>query len=111
LSFTFNSKNNNILQLGTVLNNEASVFEGFFQIFSIAGKYFLELSKIPQIINLCQIRLGTKAIYNGLCGYTQPNAHITTLKFIKGCKYFLNDYPLNVPKTEFDLSPLYPEPI
>jgi hypothetical protein len=42
-----------------------------------------------------------------LCGYTQPNAHITTLKSIKGCTYFLNDYPLNVPKTEFDLSPLY----
>jgi hypothetical protein len=50
LSFTFNSKNNNISQLGSILNTGASVFEGFFQIFSIAGKYFLELSKIPKIL-------------------------------------------------------------
>jgi hypothetical protein len=44
---------------------ELVCFEGFFQTFSIAGKFFLELSKIPKIINLWQIRLGTKAIYNG----------------------------------------------
>jgi len=32
-SFTFDSKNNNILQIGTTLNNEASVLQSFFQIF------------------------------------------------------------------------------
>jgi NADH:ubiquinone oxidoreductase subunit 6 (subunit J) len=32
-SFTFDSKNNNMLQIGTTLNNEASVLQSFFQIF------------------------------------------------------------------------------
>jgi hypothetical protein len=45
--FTFVSKNNKILQLGTILNNEASVLESFFQIFGMAGRYFLELSANP----------------------------------------------------------------
>jgi hypothetical protein len=31
------SRNNNILQLGTILNNEASMLESFFQIFGMAG--------------------------------------------------------------------------
>jgi len=39
-SFTFGSKNNNILQLGTILNTETGVFKSFFQIFGMAGKYF-----------------------------------------------------------------------
>ncbi len=42
ISFTFGSKNNNILQLRIILNNEASVLESFFQIFGMAGKYFSE---------------------------------------------------------------------
>jgi hypothetical protein len=46
-SFTFGSKNNKILQLGTILNNEASVLESFFQIFDMAGRYLLELSANP----------------------------------------------------------------
>jgi hypothetical protein len=33
LSFTLGIKNNNILQLGTILNNEAKVLESLFQIF------------------------------------------------------------------------------
>jgi hypothetical protein len=39
VSFTFGNKNNNFLQLGTLLNNEASVCEGFFQIFSMASTF------------------------------------------------------------------------
>jgi hypothetical protein len=46
-SFAFGSKNNKILQLGNILNNEASVIESFFQIFGMAGRYFLELSADP----------------------------------------------------------------
>ncbi len=34
----FGSKNNNILQLGTMLNNEGIVLKSFFQIFSIVGR-------------------------------------------------------------------------
>jgi hypothetical protein len=45
LSSTFGNKNNNILQLGTILNNEAGVLESFFQIFSIEGKYFQNFQK------------------------------------------------------------------
>jgi hypothetical protein len=40
LSFTFGNKNNNILQVGTILHNEAGVLEIFFQVFSIEGKCF-----------------------------------------------------------------------
>jgi hypothetical protein len=47
ISFTFGSKHNNILQLRIILNNEASVLESFFQIFGMAGRYFLELSANP----------------------------------------------------------------
>jgi hypothetical protein len=32
LSFTTGNKNNNILQVGTILNNEAGVLESFFQV-------------------------------------------------------------------------------
>ncbi len=32
-SFAFNSKNNNILEIDTTLNNEASVLQSFFQNF------------------------------------------------------------------------------
>jgi hypothetical protein len=39
-SFTFGSKNNNILQLGTILNTGTGVFKIFFQIFGMAGLYF-----------------------------------------------------------------------
>jgi hypothetical protein len=38
LSFTFGSKNNNILQLGTMLHSEGIVLKSFFQIFSIVGR-------------------------------------------------------------------------
>jgi hypothetical protein len=39
LSFTFGSKNNNnISQLGTMLNSEGIVLKSFFQIFSIVGR-------------------------------------------------------------------------
>jgi hypothetical protein len=41
-SFTFSSENNNILHLGTILNNEGSVVESFFQIFSMVGRHFSE---------------------------------------------------------------------
>jgi hypothetical protein len=40
----FQQWNNNILQLGIILNNEASVFESFFQILDIVGWYFSEMS-------------------------------------------------------------------
>ncbi len=40
LSFTFGSKNDNILQLGSILNNEVSVVESFFQIFGMAVDIF-----------------------------------------------------------------------
>ncbi len=40
LSFTFGSKNNNNLQLGTILNNKPSILESFFQIFNMASRYF-----------------------------------------------------------------------
>jgi hypothetical protein len=45
------SRNNNILQLGTILNNEASMLESFFQIFGMVGRYFSEILAIPKIIN------------------------------------------------------------
>jgi hypothetical protein len=40
-SFTFSSENNNMLQLGTILNNEASalVLENFFQILEMEDRY------------------------------------------------------------------------
>jgi hypothetical protein len=45
LSFIFGStNNNNNNKLGTILNNEASVLESFFQILGMAGKYFSEFS-------------------------------------------------------------------
>ncbi len=37
-SFTLNSKNNNISQFSIILNNEASVLDSLFQIFSMAHK-------------------------------------------------------------------------
>jgi len=40
LLFTFGNKNNNILQLVTILHNEAGVLESFFQVFGIEGKCF-----------------------------------------------------------------------
>jgi hypothetical protein len=40
LSFIFGSNNNN--KLGTILNNEASVLESFFQILGMVRKYFSE---------------------------------------------------------------------
>jgi hypothetical protein len=46
-SFIFgsnNNNNNNNNKLGTILNNEASVLESFFQILGMAGKYFSEFS-------------------------------------------------------------------
>jgi hypothetical protein len=46
-SFTFGSEINKILQLDSILNNEASVLESFFQIFGMAGRYFSELSVNP----------------------------------------------------------------
>ncbi len=39
-SFTFRYINIIIFQLGTIINNEASVLESFLQIFSMAGRYF-----------------------------------------------------------------------
>ncbi len=51
-SFTFDSKNNNILQIGTTLNNEASVLQSFFQIFGgMTPRYFSRKSAIWKIIN------------------------------------------------------------
>jgi hypothetical protein len=48
LSFIFgsnkNNNNNNIKKIGTIQNNEASVFESFFQILGMAGKYFSQFS-------------------------------------------------------------------
>jgi hypothetical protein len=45
-SFTFGNENNNNLQLGNVLNNEASVLESFVWIFGMAGRYFSEFFAI-----------------------------------------------------------------
>jgi hypothetical protein len=42
LSFPFGRKNNNILLLGTIINNEANVLESFDQIFGMASTYFPE---------------------------------------------------------------------
>jgi hypothetical protein len=40
-SFTFSTENNNMLQLGSILNNAASalVLENFFQIFKMEDRY------------------------------------------------------------------------
>jgi hypothetical protein len=43
LSFAFGSKNNNILQLGTTLNNEASVLESFLSDFWHGRSIFFRL--------------------------------------------------------------------
>ncbi len=40
LSFNFGSKNDNIFQLGSILNNEVSVLQSFFQIFGMAVDIF-----------------------------------------------------------------------
>jgi hypothetical protein len=61
-SFTFGSKNNNILQLGTILINETGVFKSFIQIFGMAGKYFSEFLAIPKIINYCLTSLCVRVI-------------------------------------------------
>jgi hypothetical protein len=37
-SFIFGSKNNNIVQLSIVLNNEASVLESFFHMIDMVGR-------------------------------------------------------------------------
>jgi hypothetical protein len=50
-SFTFGNKNYNILQLGSILKNEASVLASFFQNFDMAGKFFSIDLAIPKIIN------------------------------------------------------------
>jgi hypothetical protein len=42
------NNNNNILQFDMILNNEASVVESFFQIFSMAPNIFSEFSIIPK---------------------------------------------------------------
>ncbi len=57
LSFTFCIKENNISQLGTVLNTEASVAERFLKIFSLVGKYFSEFLTNPKIVNQSLIKL------------------------------------------------------
>jgi hypothetical protein len=48
-SFTFDSKNNNILQIGTTLNNEASVLHSDF--WGMTPRYFSRKSAISKIIN------------------------------------------------------------
>jgi hypothetical protein len=40
LLFSFDIKNDNVLQLAIKLNIEASVLERFFQIFGMVGKHF-----------------------------------------------------------------------
>ncbi len=45
------NKNNNNLQLKSTLNNEASVLESFFHIFSMANMYFIKVLENPKIIN------------------------------------------------------------
>ncbi len=42
LPFTFGNKSHNILQFDMILNNEASVVESFFTIFSMAPKIFFQ---------------------------------------------------------------------
>jgi hypothetical protein len=66
ISFTFGSKNNNILQLRIILNNEASVLESFFQIFGMASKYFSEFLANPKIINYCLTGLCTRVILHNV---------------------------------------------
>jgi hypothetical protein len=61
LSSTFGNKNNNILQLGTILNNEAGVLESFFQIFGIEGKCFQNFQKENY---QCLASLGTVLVTN-----------------------------------------------
>jgi hypothetical protein len=50
LSFTFGSKNDNILQLGSILNNEVSVVESFFSDFWHGSRYFSKKFANPKII-------------------------------------------------------------
>ncbi len=55
-SFTFDSKNNIIIQLNIILIKETSVLESFFQIFGTTSKFFSEFSKFPSKFNLCLSR-------------------------------------------------------
>jgi phosphotransferase system IIB component len=69
LSFIFgsnNNNNNNNNKLGTILNNEASVLERFFQILGMASKYFSEFSANSKIINYCITRLRMIVVYKGV---------------------------------------------
>jgi len=60
-SFTFRYINIIIFQLGTIINNEASVLESFLQIFSMAGRYFPVLVSYQLILTPAStgIRLNT----------------------------------------------------
>jgi hypothetical protein len=51
LSFSFDIKNNNVLQLRIILNIESSVLESFSQIFGMAGKQFQKKLVIKKVIN------------------------------------------------------------
>ncbi len=44
----FGIKNNNNLQFGIILNNEAIVLESFIQIFGMVGTHFSEYLEIPK---------------------------------------------------------------
>jgi len=61
LSSTFGNKKKYILQLGTILNNEAGVLESFFQIFGIEGTYFQNFQKENY---KCLASLGTVLVRN-----------------------------------------------
>jgi hypothetical protein len=47
-SVMFGIKNNNNLQFGIILNNEAIVLESFIQIFGMVGTHFSEYLEIPK---------------------------------------------------------------
>jgi hypothetical protein len=51
LPFTFSSENNNILKLGNILNNKASVLESFLSDFWHGSRYFSEFSANSKIVN------------------------------------------------------------
>jgi hypothetical protein len=61
-SFIFGSKNNVILQLGTILNNEASVLRVSFRFLAWWVSIFQKFSTNRKIINLHLTSLGTTVI-------------------------------------------------
>ncbi len=94
LSFTFGNKNTSILQLGNILNNEASLLQSLFQIFSMPSWYSSKFSTIPKIINQCLTSLGTNVVPKS--GYA--NQWCPLLVIIFGKPLFLDSLTSDLPE-------------